>query len=144
MTEVLVMASILRHDAGLCFQRSETMPHLVMEYTDALAERVNIDQLVDDLHQAAIATDCFDPDALKSRAVPCAVWRVGAQADRGEFVHVEFRLLAGRSDQQKQQISNALTGPLRDHAGHVTSLTVEVRDMDTTSYRKWVGPNHAL
>ncbi|OOE38250.1 hypothetical protein BZG04_00790 [Salinivibrio kushneri] len=120
------------------------MPHLVMEYTDALAERVNIDQLVDDLHRAAIATGSFDPEALKSRAVPCGVWRVGAQADRSEFVHVEFRLLAGRSTQQKEAISDALTVPLREHAGHVSSLTVDVRDMDTSSYRKWVGTTRAM
>ncbi|ODP96749.1 MULTISPECIES: 5-carboxymethyl-2-hydroxymuconate Delta-isomerase [Salinivibrio] len=114
------------------------MPHLIMEYTESVSERVNIDQVVEALHQAAIASEVFEPAALKSRAVPCGVWRVGEQADRGDFIHVEFRLLDGRTVAQKQAISQALVDVLSRHASHVSSLTVEIRDMETKSYSKRV------
>lgn len=112
------------------------MPHLIVEHSQSVAENVDIPTLIFTLHQAAIGTNTFQAASLKSRAVPVQAWCVGEQG--GDFIHVEFRLLKGRTPEQKQAISAALLETLKTYASHIDSLTVEIRDMDDASYGKWL------
>ncbi|GAB2642991.1 5-carboxymethyl-2-hydroxymuconate Delta-isomerase [Vibrio panuliri] len=114
------------------------MPHLVMEYSNSVEERVNIQRLLEDLHQAAIQSGLFDAPSLKSRARRYHDWLIGDEADSVDFIHITFELLDGRSAEQKRELSRMLMAVLQQQAAHIYSLTVNIRDMDRECFQKVV------
>ncbi|MEF1337524.1 5-carboxymethyl-2-hydroxymuconate isomerase, partial [Vibrio rotiferianus] len=80
----------------------------------------------------------FEPASVKSRALRCHNWLVGEEGDSVDFIHISFDLLAGRSAEQKRELSRALMVVLQEQASHVRSLTVNVRDMDIDCFQKVV------
>ncbi|MGF1868627.1 MULTISPECIES: 5-carboxymethyl-2-hydroxymuconate Delta-isomerase [Photobacterium] len=112
------------------------MPNLVMEYSDPVAERVNIRDLLEDLHQALLESGLFEPESVKSRSYPCHNWFVGEDGDRKTFIHLNLSLLSGRTPEKKRELSRSLLSVLESHASEINSLTVDVRDMDVDSFLK--------
>ncbi len=112
------------------------MPHIVMEYSDPVTERVNVGQLLEDLHQTAVGSGIFDASDVKSRAYACHDWLVGEREDEVNFIHVTLLLLDGRDENQKHNLSHALLDVLQQHAPELASLSVDVRDMDRRWYAK--------
>ena len=45
------------------------MPHVVMEYSNSIEERVNVESLLEDLHQVTIQSDLFEVSDIKSRMI---------------------------------------------------------------------------
>ncbi|EKO3675059.1 5-carboxymethyl-2-hydroxymuconate Delta-isomerase [Vibrio metschnikovii] len=112
------------------------MPNLVLEYSNSVEERVNIQGLLEDLHQVAIDSGLFETASIKSRTLRCHHWLIGEQGDSVDFIHLSFELLDGRSDQQKRELSRQLMAVLAEQASQVHSLTINVRDMDKDSFQK--------
>ncbi len=111
------------------------MPHLVMEYSNSVQQRLNVQGLLEDLHIATIESQLFDSKTVKSRAVQVDHWLIGTQQDQADFIHVTLELLAGRSGEQKQALSQSLAAVLQQQANWITSLTVNIRDMDADSFQ---------
>lgn len=114
------------------------MPNLVMEYSNSVDERVNVQGLLEDLHQVALQSGLFDVGSVKSRAIRVHNWLIGDESDSVDFIHISFELLAGRTDEQKRELSRQLMAVLQQQASHVRSLTVNMRDMDTECFQKVV------
>ncbi|MBD1558448.1 5-carboxymethyl-2-hydroxymuconate isomerase [Vibrio sp. S9_S30] len=112
------------------------MPNLVMEYSNSVDERVNVQLLLEELHQVAISSGLFDVSSVKSRALRCHHWLVGDQEDSVDFIHITFELLCGRTEEQKRALSRQLMETLQQQASEVHSLTINVREMDTKCFQK--------
>lgn len=112
------------------------MPNLVMEYSNSVDERVNVQGLLEDLHQVVLHCGLFDTGSVKSRALRCHNWLIGDEDDSVDFIHISFELLDGRTPEQKRELSRQLMDILQQQAGHVRSLTVNIRDMDKESFQK--------
>mgnify|MGYP000038246633 FL=1 len=112
------------------------MPNLVLEYSNSVDERVNVQGLLEDLHQVALHCGLFDAPSVKSRALRCHHWLVGEEDDSVDFIHISFELLSGRTEEQKRELSRALMQTLQEQARHVRSLTVNIRDMDKSCFQK--------
>ncbi|EGA69861.1 5-carboxymethyl-2-hydroxymuconate isomerase [Vibrio sinaloensis DSM 21326] len=112
------------------------MPNLVMEYSNSVDERVNVQGLLEDLHKVALQSGLFDVGSVKSRALRCHHWLVGDEGDSVDFIHISFELLDGRTAEQKCELSRQLMTVLQEQASHVRSLTVNMRDMDKESFQK--------
>ncbi len=112
------------------------MPNLVLEYSNSVEERVNIQGLLEDLHQVALECGLFDPASVKSRSLRTHNWLIGHQEDDVDFIHITFDLLSGRTQEQKQQLSSLLMHTLQEKASHVYSLTINIRDMDKECFQK--------
>lgn len=112
------------------------MPHIVMEYSDPVSERVSIGQLLEGLHQTAIGSGVFGASDVKSRAYACHDWLIGEHADQENFIHITLWLLDGRNEEQKRSLSHALLDVVQQHAPDVASITVDIRDMDRRWYAK--------
>ncbi|MFA0520294.1 5-carboxymethyl-2-hydroxymuconate isomerase, partial [Vibrio sp. 10N.222.55.E8] len=61
------------------------MPNLVLEYSNSVDERVNIQGLLEDLHQVALTCGLFDIPSIKSRSLRCHNWLVGEEEDSVDF-----------------------------------------------------------
>ncbi|WP_117236273.1 5-carboxymethyl-2-hydroxymuconate Delta-isomerase [Vibrio maerlii] len=112
------------------------MPNLVLEYSNSVDERVNVQGLLEDLHQVVLNCGLFDVPSVKSRTLRCHNWLIGDKEDDVDFIHINFELLAGRTEEQKRELSRQLMAVLQEQAHSVYSLTVNIRDMDTTCFQK--------
>ncbi|KOO06536.1 5-carboxymethyl-2-hydroxymuconate Delta-isomerase [Vibrio hepatarius] len=112
------------------------MPNLVMEYSSSVDERVNVQGLLEDLHQVALLSGLFDVGSVKSRALRCHDWLIGDEGNSVDFIHISFELLDGRTPEQKRELSRQLMAELQGQASHIRSLTVNVRDMDRECFQK--------
>ncbi|WP_029826139.1 5-carboxymethyl-2-hydroxymuconate Delta-isomerase [Vibrio parahaemolyticus] len=114
------------------------MPNLVLEYSNSVEERVNVQGLLEDLHKAALESGLFELVSVKSRTLRCHNWLIGEAGDSLDFIHINFDLLSGRTPEQKRELSRALMAVLQEQVSHVHSLTVNIRDMDVDSFQKVV------
>ncbi len=112
------------------------MPNLVMEYSNSVDERVNIQGLLEDLHNVTLRCGLFDVGSVKSRSIRYHNWLVGEEGDSVDFIHISFELLDGRTEEQKRDLSRQLMEVLTQQASHVRSLTVNIRDMDKACFQK--------
>lgn len=112
------------------------MPHCIIEYSQSVATRVEIDALVAATHAGAISSGLFPESDIKTRAIAYAHYNNGGTQDA--FVHVTVRLLSGRDDQQKSDLSEKLLAGIEPLLADVASVGVEICDMHRESYRKRV------
>ncbi|MGD2171093.1 MAG: 5-carboxymethyl-2-hydroxymuconate Delta-isomerase [Gammaproteobacteria bacterium] len=112
------------------------MPHLIIEYSEEVADQVAITDIIDAAHDGAMSSDLFPEYDIKTRAVGYRDHRTGRTRD--SFVHVAVHLLDGRSDEQKAMLSEAVLGRIEPLLPRVASVGVEIVDMHRASYRKRV------
>lgn len=108
------------------------MPHCIIEHSPALSAH----SLNQSVFTGALASSLFDSEGrdIKVRSLAYDHYQTGKQVQ--DFVHVQLRILSGRSAEQKAKLSQAVMDELSSlHLQH-TSITVEVIDMDRASYQK--------
>ncbi len=111
------------------------MPHLIIEFSQDMAEAEQVEAMLDAVHQAAAGTGLFEVSHIRVRAVPVAYYRVGGA--REPFVHVQCRIHPGRSEAQKRQLSEAVLAAIREQGEPAKVITVEVVEMERLTYAKY-------
>ena len=111
------------------------MPHVVIEYAQIIESEFNVAHLVDAVHQGAFDSGLF-PDAydIKTRALAYPHARMGDTQDT--FIHVTVRLLSGRNDDQKLQLTQSIVQHIRALNLSVNCVTAEAVDMNRAAYAK--------
>jgi 5-carboxymethyl-2-hydroxymuconate isomerase len=117
------------------------MPHLTLEYTGNIDQPLDFDELFARLHGVLAEVAAISVDNCKSRAIRLDTYYVGDGLDRGAFVHLTVRFLAGRAPELKQQIGRRCLAVLE--AAFAPSLvelglqiTVELQDIERPTYFK--------
>ena len=112
------------------------MPHCIIEYSSDIADQVSIRDLVEATFQGALSSGLFPENDIKTRAIACQHYQIGSTQD--SFVHVTVRLLSGRNDRQKINLSENILKHIEPLLPQVVSVGVEICDMHRGSYRKRV------
>ena len=112
------------------------MPHCIIDYSPEVAGQIEIDALIDAVHQGAMESELFPEYDVKTRALGYPHHRTGQTRD--SFVHVAVHLLSGRSDAQKAMLSECVLGRIEPLLPQVASVSVEILDIHRDSYRKRV------
>ncbi|MCG6204122.1 5-carboxymethyl-2-hydroxymuconate Delta-isomerase [Rhodopseudomonas sp. HC1] len=110
------------------------MPHLVIDYSADHLGRDRIAVVMDELAATAAATGVMNVADIKVRARSFDDYLVAGRRD--SFVHLAVYLLAGRTPEQKEELSIALRRTLVEHCADITSISVDIRDMDPIAYKK--------
>jgi len=116
------------------------MPHLIQEFTDNLADRINHKSLFADFHSALVQKGGVDRKNCKSRAVKLDTF----YSEKETFVHLCVALLEGRDEDVLNRIGKALLDVLRryyfaDGEQDKVDITVEIREMNSKLYFKHTG-----
>jgi 5-carboxymethyl-2-hydroxymuconate isomerase len=118
------------------------MPHLTLEYSSNVRVDKDLVTLFTGLHDILEQTGGVRRGNCKSRARPVDAFLVGAGSARDAFVHLDIRLLNGRTVDVRQRIAQQARQALT--AWFETSLksldlqvTVEVREIDRRFYAKY-------
>ncbi|WP_420133462.1 5-carboxymethyl-2-hydroxymuconate Delta-isomerase [Rhodopseudomonas sp.] len=110
------------------------MPHLVMDYSADHLGRDRVGRLIEQLAATAAATGVMNAADIKVRARSFDDYLVAGKRD--SFVHLAVFMLAGRTTEQKVALSIALRQSMVEHCPDITSLSVDIRDMDPDAYKK--------
>ncbi|MET9776021.1 isomerase [Streptomyces sp. NPDC006367] len=114
------------------------MPQITVQRSGALDD-VDWEEFALALHPVVVETAAARPEACKTRVLRGEEDVVGAEKEGHAIVNVSIALLAGRSDETKARLTEAVVELLRKHVGPRDGirlhLSAEVRDLDP-SYRK--------
>ena len=110
------------------------MPHFVFEYAREIEQRGDITQIMDALYDAGCESGLMQPEDIKVRGLPVDFFRLRKSGE--SFIHVTISLLEGRSDQQKEALAVLAREKLSDLLPWVSSISLDVRDMNATAYKK--------
>jgi len=108
------------------------MPHIIIEHSEDLPVLPQV--LVEKIHQAVYDSGLFELPTIKTRAIAYQHYQLGHGKEG--FIHVAAQIMAGRSIEQKQQLSEDLLACLRTYCRDSDSLSVNIQDMDHEIYRK--------
>ncbi|MEV0302561.1 5-carboxymethyl-2-hydroxymuconate Delta-isomerase [Streptomyces prasinus] len=118
------------------------MPQITVDYSERLADGFDRPAFARDLHTAVVEIAAAKPPACKTRFRRTEDVVVGPDTDGHALVHVHVALLAGRSDETKARLTEAVLDLLRQYVkpseGQTLHASAEVRDLDA-SYRKFEG-----
>ncbi len=111
------------------------MPHIVVEYSANLRERLELPRLLEKLHTVAIGTGVFPIGGARTRAAERTHYRIADGHPDNGFVHVSMMIGAGRDAQTKERASRAVFDALVQHLQPLfetapLGITLEVRELD--------------
>lgn len=91
------------------------MPHLIIEYSANLEERLGLDGLMDALHAAALETRVFPLGGLRIRAHRADRYRIADCDPSNGFVHVTALVGHGRPIEVRRQAGERLFAALTEY-----------------------------
>lgn len=111
------------------------MPHIIIEYSANLECRVDIASLLDQVHEAALATGVFPIGGLRTRAERRDDYRVADRHADNAFIHVQARIGSGRSPDVRQAAAEQIFAAVKRvtaeaFATSPLGLTLEVVEID--------------
>ncbi len=117
------------------------MPHLRLEYTRNCRPDMDFIKLFQRLHQVLSQIGGIHIDNCKSRAYPLDTFLVGQHPRSAAFVHLEVKILEGRTEEVKRAIGEGLLEQLRQTflpapEGLELQLTVALGELQRRLYFK--------
>lgn len=92
------------------------MPHLIYEYTDNLKAEGDIPGLLRKTNQVVIAQGgVFPIGGIRARALCLTDYCVADGSADDAFVHLTFKMGAGRTAEEKQKVGDELFTMLKEH-----------------------------
>jgi 5-carboxymethyl-2-hydroxymuconate isomerase len=112
------------------------LPHFVIEYAREIESSYDIRKVMQIAFDSGVESGVMQAGDIKVRARPYDHYRLLNEGD--SFLHVGVFLLEGRSDAQKEHVALILRENLVSYLGDVTSVSVDIRDMNRQAYKKRV------
>jgi 5-carboxymethyl-2-hydroxymuconate isomerase len=114
------------------------MPHVIVEYSANLDDRIGIVDLIRDVHETVLGTGVFEIGAVRTRAERRDVFRIADGDASHAFIHVEVRIGPGRDAETRKRLAQAIMDTIGAATREVfarsgLALSVEVREIDNTA-----------
>ena len=110
------------------------MPHQIIEYSANLDAELDIDELVDALHDTAVDIDALPIGGIRTRAVRRDNYRIADAHPDNTFINVTLRIAEGRTSEVKKDAGERLFQTLRDFVAPLfeqlpMSLSFEIQEI---------------
>ncbi|MGN7102608.1 5-carboxymethyl-2-hydroxymuconate Delta-isomerase [Ralstonia holmesii] len=116
------------------------MPHVIIEYTANVEADARIPELMRVLNDVLIGyADVFPTGGIRTRALRLDQYRMADGAEDDAFIHVTFRIKAGRRKAVTGSICAAMFTAMRAHLADVFArrhlgLTLELVEFDAHGF----------
>lgn len=90
------------------------MPHLNIEYSANLADSIDIQALVDRVHETALETGIFPLGGVRTRAEPRTHYRIANGDPRAGYIHLMVRIGSGRDLETRKAAGEKIFAALCD------------------------------
>ena len=110
------------------------MPHQIIEYSANLEADLDIDRLVQTMHETAVGIDALPIGGIRTRAARRDVYRVSDSHPDNTFINVTLRI-APRPSEIKKEVGELLFGALRRFVQPAfdkrpMALSLEIQEID--------------
>lgn len=110
------------------------MPHQVIEYSANLEAELDIDGLVQTMHEAAVSIDALPIGGIRTRAARRDVYRVADSHPDNTFINVTLRV-APRPPEIKKEVGERLFDALKrfvqpEFDKRPMALSLEIQEID--------------
>lgn len=112
------------------------MPHIIIEYTETARSQIEGADVRQHVHQAVVASELFNPDAVKTRYLAYDSIAHGETGEHTDFVHVNLKILSGRPETERKKLATSVFAVLEKHLGAIPKRSVEIHEMDQATYIK--------
>ena len=111
------------------------MPHLIVEYSANLDSRIDLDHLLEALHDAAAGTGVFPLGGIRTRAARRDHYRIADGDRENAFVHVTARIRHGRPLDVRKRAGQTLFDVLSQALAPIydtqpLAISLEVQEID--------------
>ncbi|MAC91934.1 MAG: 5-carboxymethyl-2-hydroxymuconate isomerase [Woeseiaceae bacterium] len=111
------------------------MPHLTIEYSKNIESNIEINDLVQAMHNSAASIDALPIGGLRTRAVARKYFLVADGHSSNTFVNVVLRIAPGRSDSIKKEAGERLFLTLKKFFSEFSdsnpvALSFEIQELD--------------
>jgi len=110
------------------------MPHIIVEYPEQAINNADIPAILRTAHDSIVASKLYKAPQIKTRAYPFKDYTYAGGSD--PYIHVQARICSGRDDNNRNQLSQVILSGLQALKIPISVITVEVVDMDRTSYAR--------
>jgi 5-carboxymethyl-2-hydroxymuconate isomerase len=113
------------------------MPHVIVEYSANIEDKIRLPQLLAALHEAMEKTGIAEIAGLRTRAERRDDFRIADNHPSNGFVAIIVRIAQGRSLETRKMMFEAVTAAADKHlepvfASTPLALSVEVQEIDPT------------
>jgi 5-carboxymethyl-2-hydroxymuconate isomerase len=95
------------------------MPHLNIEYSANLVEALDIQALVDRIHETALETGIFPLGGVRTRAEARTHYRIANGNPDAGYIHMIVRIGSGRDAETRRSAGEKIFGALCDFTDEV-------------------------
>ena len=108
------------------------MPHCVLDCSRTIEKHAKIADIIQRVHDAAEGTGLFHKGTIKVRVHVYDHYAVGGATD--DFVHTIAYIMAGRTEEQRADLSKQILMALKALLPRVRTLTVDIREINRATY----------
>ena len=90
------------------------MPHLNIEYSANVADELDIQALVDRIHETALSTGIFPLGGVRTRAEARTHYRIANGDPAAGYIHMMVRIGTGRDVETRRSAGDRIFGALCD------------------------------
>jgi 5-carboxymethyl-2-hydroxymuconate isomerase len=118
------------------------MPHLIVEYSANLNNRIDIFKLVETVHHAALRTGVFEVAAIRTRAAGRDYYVIADGHRDNAFVAIFVRVAPGRPPETRRRVGQEIFDAACEFLKNVyettpLAISLEVQEIDNTAaFRK--------
>ncbi|MFT5114972.1 MAG: 5-carboxymethyl-2-hydroxymuconate isomerase [Parasphingorhabdus sp.] len=111
------------------------MPHIIIEYSANLESNLDMQEIIDGLHQTALETGVFPLGGLRTRAARREQFRIADGHRDNTFIHVILKIGSGRDYETKKRAFDQMSGSLSDllkatFASTPIGISIELVEID--------------
>ncbi|MBV9588037.1 MAG: 5-carboxymethyl-2-hydroxymuconate isomerase [Hyphomicrobiales bacterium] len=111
------------------------MPHIVIEYSANLDNRLKLHELVHKAHEAALASGIFEIGGLRTRCARRDIYRIADGDPDNAFVAVNVRIGHGRDEATRHKAGKMIFDAICEHLRPIIAttpigITLDVAEID--------------
>ena len=95
------------------------MPHLNIEYSANLGDELDIQALVNRIHETALSTGIFPLGGVRTRAEARTHYRIAHGDPRAGYIHMMVRIGAGRDLETRRHAGDRIFAALCEFTGEL-------------------------
>lgn len=99
------------------------MPHIIIEYSENIRQKIELPTLIHQVHDAAIATGVFPAGGTRTRGEARTDYRIADGHPDNGFVHLSVRVGHGRPESLLQEAGQAIFDTVTAHLKEVFDNT---------------------
>ena len=110
------------------------MAHAIVEYSENIENIINLQDLIDKIHQCCMETGVFPAQGMRTRGVKRELFRVGNVNEEAFFVHIQLKMGPGRKENEKQRAMEEIFSVLELETKNLrkkapVALSIEVNEL---------------